>query len=56
MSGFSDIVPVHDADEAELMVWTTTSSALLIGAFSKGSQRQKELIQHTIAMENDGEI
>ena len=50
MSGFSDTVPVHDADEAELMVWTTTSRALFIGAFSNGSQRQKELIQNTIAM------
>ena len=45
---FDDIVPVHGADHAELQVWTTTSRALLIGRFDKGSRRQQDLIQSAI--------
>ena len=48
MHTFGNIVPVHGVAYAELLVWTTTSRALLMGKFDKGSRQQQDLIQRAI--------
>ena len=48
MHTFCNIVPVHGVAYAELLVWTTTSRALLMGKFDKGSRQQQDLIQRAI--------
>ena len=53
---FHKLMPLHDVAVTELLVWTTNTTAQMIGAYNQASKGMRDYIEKTIQAAESGEL